>query len=259
MIIYNKKLNVLDISDTNLFDKDPRLMYDICVEAGEKKAIISEKCWRAIKERKHLVQQPNAEDILHLVRLDEVKDILNIMASTGLLEYVIPPLYHCIGIEQNKFHKTTVYKHCVSTCLALPKEYPLLRLAGLLHDVGKPHVLKIIDENITFYKHDVKGAEIAYSYGFKIGLGREAAIYLSLLVRHHMFHFTEGKGGTIKKETIRKWMNGLHNYHRDIILLRLADRIGNSAKDDRAIITKQLMKLIDVIEEVENERDIQRI
>ena len=65
-------------------------------------------------------------------------------------------------MDQNKWHAYDVWRHgmeCMDACAG----DPVLRIAALLHDVGKPRTRAWSDktEDFTFYDHDRVGAEIA--------------------------------------------------------------------------------------------------
>jgi poly(A) polymerase/tRNA nucleotidyltransferase (CCA-adding enzyme) len=67
------------------------------------------------------------------------------------------------------------------------RRYTLFKLATLLHDVAKPQT-KQIGENgrVTFYDHQVIGAEVAGRIGQRLRLSREAIGYIQLVIREHM-------------------------------------------------------------------------
>ena len=59
------------------------------------------------------------------------------MRKSGLLDIVLPELSSCHGALQNKYHMYDIYYHSLYSCDAAPREKPLIRLASLLHDLGK--------------------------------------------------------------------------------------------------------------------------
>src|SRR5271157_2707742 len=79
------------------------------------------------------------------------------------------PIFECIGVTQNEFHglNETVYDHLLYSLEASTQwtNNPLLRLAILFHDVGKPST-KTIEPNgdIHFYLHEIVGATITYKW-----------------------------------------------------------------------------------------------
>jgi len=65
---------------------------------------------------------------------------VELMRELGLLTHVIPELLEGVEMEQNQHHIFSVYEHNLrSLQYAVEQKFPLdLRLASLLHDVGKP-------------------------------------------------------------------------------------------------------------------------
>lgn len=65
--------------------------------------------------------------------------------------------------QSNSYHQYDLWQHCVHTVIGLPKgiDDPMLYLAALLHDIGKPD--KRIDkpgENAHYYGHPERSYEI---------------------------------------------------------------------------------------------------
>ncbi len=86
----------------------------------------------------------------------------DVMRETGLLGVTCPELLEGWGMEQNKWHSYDVWRHgmeCMDACIG----DPVLRIAALLHDVGKPRSRAFSDktQDFTFYEHERIGAEIA--------------------------------------------------------------------------------------------------
>lgn len=83
----------------------------------------------------------------------------------GILDIIFPELKAGKGISQvrpGRHHTSDVFTHNILSLKECPSKDPIVRLATLLHDVGKPSVASN-DENgyIIFYNHEVTGAKIA--------------------------------------------------------------------------------------------------
>lgn len=83
-----------------------------------------------------------------------------------------------------------VFEHallCVDHSVHLTDD-PMLRLAALTHDIGKPHVLSVGGDGRThFFKHEVEGASVVFNWMMETKFSRKEAERVSKLVRHHQF------------------------------------------------------------------------
>lgn len=147
-----------------------------------------------------------------------------LMRQSGLLDIVLPELMEGYGVEQNKYHAYTVYLHCLYSCDNAPKEQPLIRLAALFHDIGKPRTKMNRDGNVTFYNHQVVAVRMVNKIMKRLRFSNRETEYVSHLVYHHMFGYTEEWTDAAVRRFIRKV--GRDNIE-DLFELRLADWFGN--------------------------------
>jgi tRNA nucleotidyltransferase (CCA-adding enzyme) len=126
-----------------------------------------------------------------------------VMRRTGILEVTCPELLEGFGMEQNRWHAFDVWRHvleCTDACAG----DPVLRVAALMHDVGKPRTRAWSDEtaDYTFYDHDRVGAEIAESITARLRFSNDDRARIVSLVRHHIFHYT----GEWTDAAVRRWI-----------------------------------------------------
>src|SRR6185295_10759922 len=90
---------------------------------------------------------------------------LYVAHKLGILKYIMPELEAAVGIAQNQAHAYDVFEHLVRSLQhAADKGWGMeIRLAALLHDIGKPPTRRWSDEkkDWTFHGHEVVGAKIA--------------------------------------------------------------------------------------------------
>ncbi len=127
----------------------------------------------------------------------------DVMRETGILAITCPELLEGWGMEQNKWHAFDVWKHgmeCMNACVG----DPILRIAALLHDVGKPRTRAMSDKTSdwTFYNHEVVGAEIAHPIATRLKFSNDERARIVDLVRYHLFHYT----AEWNDATVRRWM-----------------------------------------------------
>jgi tRNA nucleotidyltransferase (CCA-adding enzyme) len=108
------------------------------------------------------------QELDKLLMGDNVAAALYALADTRLLHYTIPELAIQINYDQmSPYHDFTLWEHSVRVCEAVPKDIDM-KWAALLHDVGKPYVAKVKDNNPeqkNYMGHELVGAEMVGKIG----------------------------------------------------------------------------------------------
>ncbi len=144
-----------------------------------------------------------------------------VMKDHGLLAITAPELMESVGCEQNRHHAFDVWAHalhCLDNC---PKD-PVLRMAGLLHDVGKPRSRAFSDKtsDYTFYEHERIGAEISGPLLERLRFSNDERTRIVALVRHHLICYDE----TWSDAAVRRWIRRVSpELVDDLYLLSEAD------------------------------------
>jgi tRNA nucleotidyltransferase (CCA-adding enzyme) len=150
---------------------------------------------------------------------------LRLMADTGLLAVVAPELAAQRGIPQNKVPGEDLWDHTVRTVDAAPASRPVIRLAALVHDLGKPSTLA----DGHFHHHEVVGARMAEVLLRRLRFPRPVIDDVSRLVRHHMFAVDPG----LSDAGIRRFLRRIGARSLDALFeLRRADDIGSGLRGD---------------------------
>jgi len=149
------------------------------------------------------------------------------LRELGLLKYVVPELMDGVGVSQNHHHIFTVFEHNLRSLeYAVDKKFPLeIRLAALLHDVGKPLSKRGEGPEATFYGHQVVGAKLAARILDRLHFSKEISEKVIGLIREHMFVYDPE---TVTDAGARRLLRRVGSENiEDLFLLREADRIGS--------------------------------
>lgn len=169
---------------------------------------------------RHLSGERVAAELLKLLGAPVPSVGLRLLESTGLLAWISPELAAQRSIPQDKIPGEDLWDHTVRTVDAAPVERPVVRLAALLHDIGKPATLA----NGPFHGHDVVGAELAAVFLRRLRFPRASAEPVVHLVRHHMFAFEPAWGDSAVRRFIARV--GQPNLE-ELFALREADDVGS--------------------------------
>ena len=146
------------------------------------------------------------------------------MDRIGLLTKIFPPLEKCKGIKQNHYHKYDVFGHVILTYLNMEKmlrsiqneksyqswwyktlhhpiikdyinviypsstpRYALIKLAVLLHDIGKPSVEAIKEDGEpSFFGHEDEGRNLVENGLHLLGFPQYEIDFVAGCVGNHM-------------------------------------------------------------------------
>jgi tRNA nucleotidyltransferase (CCA-adding enzyme) len=163
-----------------------------------------------------------------------------IMRETGILGVTCPELLEGVDMEQNKWHAFTVWRHameCVDACSG----DPILRVAALLHDVGKPRTRAFSDKtnDYTFYDHDKIGAEIAEPICTRLRFSNDERARIVSLVRHHLFHYDGWSDAAVRRWIKRVGIERLD----DLYALNRADVAGKGKVKDEDFEALEALKV----------------
>lgn len=173
----------------------------------------------------HLSGERVTAELTRLLAAERPSAGLRLMAGTGLLEVLLPELAAERGIPQRKIAGDDLWDHTLRTVDAVPVDRAAVRLAALLHDIGKPATMA----DGHFHGHDVVGAQMAAAILDRIRAPRAVSERVVHLVRNHMFTYEPGWGDAGVRRLIRR-------IGRDALEplfdLRMADNVGSGEAPD---------------------------
>ena len=199
---------------------------------------------------KMIAKERIRDELKKMIMTDDAARGIILLEDSGLLRYIIPELRAGINVGQNKHHIYTVFDHNVKSLdYAARKNYSLIiRLASLLHDVGKPRVKVGEGEDSTFYNHEIVGAKITVRILDRLRFSKEVVEKVTHLVRCHLFYYNVGE---VSEAGVRRFLRrvGPENIP-DLIKVREADRIGSGVPK---AIPYKIRHLLFMVEKVKND------
>lgn len=212
---------------------------------------IEENTAKAIKDNDKLLKAISEERIRDefLKLLDSASPDYGIetMRQLGLLKYVLPELDSAYGVGQNKHHIYDVYEHSLkSLAYAAKKNYGEdVRLAALLHDIGKPDTKHGEGPNSTFYNHEVVGAKITKKILNRLKFSNKQIDKIYILVRYHLFYYNTDE---VTESSVRRLVKNVGPENmEELIELRTCDRIGSGVPKAEPYKLRHLKYIIEKV------------
>lgn len=183
-------------------------------------AIVSAERIRDELDKLMVVERP-AEGIWFLVR-------------TGLATEFLPEL-PALALEQDPVHRhKDVLAHTVAVVEKTPPDR-ILRLAALLHDVGKPKTRSIGPGGVSFHHHEVVGARMARDRMRALHYANEDVDAVARLVELHLRFHGYGENGSWTDSAVRRYVRDAGPLLDRLNLLTRADCTSRNRAKARAL------------------------
>jgi poly(A) polymerase/tRNA nucleotidyltransferase (CCA-adding enzyme) len=147
-----------------------------------------------------------------------------LMEQLGLLAVLLPELAALRGVPQAKPLAGDALDHSFRAVDALPASDHVLRLAGLLHDLGKATTLA----NGHFLQHEEAGERLAGQVMLRLRAPRAELTRVGRLVLHHMFTYSPDWTDAAVRRFVRRVGADLLP---DLFALRAADDVASGVRD----------------------------
>jgi putative nucleotidyltransferase with HDIG domain len=190
------------------------------------------------------------QELVKLFESDFAGENLKLMKESGLLEEIFPELTPQFKIPPNLHHHLCLIDHSLETIKQLEnqiKSFPdwaiqhleremafgikslsLLKLAALLHDLGKPSTWNIDEEGRhRFIKHEEVGSDMVFAVLRRLKYSKNSMKYVSKLIKYHMYPSQLIHEGieNLSEKAIMRMFRKIGEETPELILLAMADRL----------------------------------
>ena len=218
----------------NSFSDDPLRMMRAARFAAQLGFDVDPAIINAIKEMAGRIEIISAErvrdELVKLIMSENPRIGIALLVDTGLADYVLPEIPKLkLEIDEHHHHKD-VYEHTLKVLeQAISLEERLggpnlvIRLAALLHDIGKPKTRELIPGGgVSFHHHEVVGARMAKERLKTLRFSNDVIDDVSSLVFLHLrFH---GYGtGEWTDSAVRRYIRDAEHQLNHLHVLTRAD------------------------------------
>ncbi len=192
---------------------------------------------RAIERNTHYVTRVSRErigqELVKAAGTGRFRLFIELIWRTGLHIYVAPFMEDMAKVTHDRrghHYGESVLQHTLdvlSRCDDAGASW-MVKVACFLHDVGKINTREVRDGKVTFFKHDVVGSDMAFTYLLgDLRLSFKESLYISKLIRWHMYPY--GIKASHPVEVARKLLSRFKDleFARDLALLAYCDSSSN--------------------------------
>lgn len=232
--VKNKLIRAVGEPNKRIEEDALRMMRAIRI-ASELGFMIEDATQSAIKHNAPLIQRISAErihdELLRILASPFAADGIRLLKNTGLLKEIIPELDAAFAVGQKSPQRHHIYDVGTHSVIALkhcPSSDPVVRLATLLHDIGKVKTYKLVGGVVTFYNHEVVSTKVAKQILARLKFSNKDTAKILTLIRWHQFTVDERQTDSALRRFIRHV--GRENLE-DMLALRIGDRLGGGAAE----------------------------
>jgi tRNA nucleotidyltransferase (CCA-adding enzyme) len=143
------------------------------------------------------------DEFSRIILTDGLTGAICLLKESAMLDAFLPELA-ATDIPQNRYHTLTVFEHCLKTA-ELVRPDLTLRLAALLHDIGKPRTRSIgSDGQVHFYRHEAVGSELAQVVLLRMKYPKNLARRVAVLIAQHMSDLNDQTSDKSLRRTIQR-------------------------------------------------------
>ena len=213
------------------------------IELETKKAIV-----KLAPNLKNISAERIREELIKLLVSDH-PDYIRIAYETGITAQILPELDVCMETKQNTpHHKYTVGEHIIHSLTYVPGD-KVLRLAMLMHDIGKPYCITTDETGRDHFKgHAEKSAEMAAVIMHRLKFDNDTLNRVKRLAKYHDWAISLSP--PIKKATVRSMISRIgEDLFPDLFTIGDADLLAQSdyfkaEKEEKQQLLKEMYREI---------------
>lgn len=214
------------------FDEDKLRALRAIRFSAQLKFVLDEDVFNALKQTslEQISRERVGAEIIRILLTKYPRIAFEVMYETGILKQTIPELLPMKYMDGGNYHNETVWDHtfnCLQESTKHTKKWQL-RLAALLHDIGKPPIFTITETGPHFYGHEKAGVELAGKIMKRLKFSNTDINYVKTMIRWHMSTYTKLGDKEIVKKRIKRAVRNIGEENLwDMMILNYCDDVAN--------------------------------
>lgn len=218
----------------------------------------------AAENLQHLPAERVQAELDKIFGSDDPVGAIRLAHESGALKYILPEVDATFGYDQNNpHHDLELGEHMLDVLDRVSQKTtdPDARLAGLLHDIGKPasawvnpergtnhyYQKKFPDGSTIGQQHELVGEEMARDAMTRLRYPKDRTDRVSEMIKHHMFAPFDSEKGA------RKFLNRVEPHADDLLNLRWADQ-ASKGKDQDAFDANEYQVQRNLVDQVRQQQ-----
>ncbi len=213
---------------------------------------LEKETYQACKDLAPLLERISAErirdELFKLLLSPKPSYGIRLMEELGILKVILPELVATVDFDQrNPWHDKNLFDH---TLCVLDRTAPILsiRLAALLHDIGKPPSMVLGEDGIGhFHGHDRLGAEMTDQVLTRLHCSKDLIDKVRTFVKEHMTQYSTIGDKGLKRLIARVGRDEIFN----LLELQKADGLCTISTADISDLLEKENEIKRILEEEE--------
>ena len=128
-----------------------------------------------------------SEELLKTLEAREPSRGFYLMDEVGILDVVLPEV-SALKEKRTDHPCKELFPHTLKVLdnISVHTKDVYLRMAALLHDIGKPLTLQVVDGKVSFHRHEFVGQKMAYKICRRLNIPEEKNRFIGRMIRYHL-------------------------------------------------------------------------
>ncbi|MCM8776803.1 MAG: CCA tRNA nucleotidyltransferase [Candidatus Omnitrophica bacterium] len=128
-----------------------------------------------------------SEEILKMLEAKEPSRGFYLMDDVGALDIILPEV-SALKEKRTEHPCKELFPHTLKVLdnISVHTKDVYLKIAALLHDIGKPSTLQVINGKVSFHRHEFIGQKMVYKICRRLNIPEDKGKFIGRMIRFHL-------------------------------------------------------------------------